>query len=845
MPARFLLICLLSVMLIVLHAFPLLAADPISANPTDAERAIEFAKIAPVPERHLLDSDAFPRFEFAEPEQVRKLIGPYRLKVVYYDPDFRIVAKATKPGRHGAVVEIIPGPDSRLPATRRFFTLYRLPDRANFEMQSPALVARLKAYRWNFGTPPLRDSADRARELAALHEVPKGTSPDSFYQQDWEKDRQWWFGLKRRLYGFDVKFPKPFPAPRAVEGKAATVVRAGTLAQAGMKPDTTQRLEELLTRWATDSDTGFDVCVARHGVIVLHKAYGSRNGKPLTDTTVTALTSTSKMVTAAMLMQLVDRGWFDLDRPITDLPGPLHGLKTQKPVTLRALYTHTAFSHDIDPTPDMEERIAQVLPHLPIGAGYQYTGTSLELAWALASLATNESISAFARDHLFAPLGCPNTEVRNTGGSTQSTSLEMARVCQMLLNRGAYGEKRFLAEPVVAEMLPRRLTKTLGPYTNDRSWGFGTHPWKTEDFSPLSFGHAGYFKSTAFIDPVHDLVVVMLRQGAGTNFDKYHPQFQKIIADSLVDRMPPFPQALSLSDIDAPSDKNRFTIEAIVDHPGTSAAVLEFRYDTDGTYWKFEPASGRVELAGKSKTTVRIEASFDPKRMSPLPKLHAAVFAAAGPTPTHPLEYWLRPLLRRSVTAEPLLCGPIIDGIVTAKEYGAGPDEPSLLETHGRKEPNYGTRFRVGYDDKAVYVAVTAEEKNPRTLPRLGKTNDDPLIRKDDHIELAIDPTGRGKDRRQFTVNLDGVRYDALRGDAKWNANWTAAVGCEVNAFVVEFRIPYEAIGVPAPRKNDKWALNVLRGRGARDPKWELFSQWVMTYADFNSAANFGELIFK
>ena len=45
-------------------------------------------------------------------------------------------------------------------------------------------------------------------------------------------------------------------------------------------------------------------------------------------------------------------------------------------------------------------------------------------------------------------------------------------------------------------MLPRRYVKTLGPYANDRLWGMGTHPWKTSDFSPLAFGHAGYFKST-------------------------------------------------------------------------------------------------------------------------------------------------------------------------------------------------------------------------------------------------------------------------------------------------------------------------------------------------------------
>ena len=551
------------------------------------------------------------------------------------------------------------------------------------------------------------------------------------------------------------------------------------------------------------------------------------------------------MVTAAALMQLVDRGWFDLDRPITELPGPLHGLKTQKPVTLRALYTHTAFSVGIDPTPDLEERVAQVLPHLPIGEGYQYTGTSLELAWALASTATGESISTFSRDHLFAPLGCTRTEVRNTGGATQSTSLEMARVCQMLLNRGAYGDKRLLAEPVVAEMLPRRHSKTLGPYANDRPWGMGTHPWKTDDFSPLAFGHAGYFKSTVFIDPAHDLVVVMLRQGAGTNYDKYHPQFLKAIADGMIDRLPSFPQALTLSGRDVPMGKNRFTIEAVVENPGSADAVLEYRYETAGTGWRFEPATARVTLPAKGKATMRVEARFDPDQPAPLPKLHGAIYSAAGPTPLAPVEYWLRPILRRAVVARRLELAPLIDGVVGAKEYGAAPDAPALRETHVRKEPESGTRFRVGYDDKAVYIAVTAAEKSPGKLPQSGKLRDDPLTRKDDHIEVVIDPSGRGKDRLQFVANLAGVRYDARRGDAKWDADWTAAVGCRDDEYAVEFRIPYAALGVAAPRPGDVWALNVLRGRGPRGPKWERFSQWVPTYADFDSPTHLGELTFK
>lgn len=825
-------------------------AEPAPAELSDADRALACARLAPVPERHLLATDDLPAFEFAQLEEARRLFGEYQLKTTVYDPDYRPVTKATKPGRHGAVVEIVPEKASKLPATRRFINLYRLPDQKTIEQQSPALVARLKLLRWNFKGAPGADTAEKARELAALHEVPRDANPDSFYEQPVEKERQWWIGLKRRLYGYDKdkRFDMPFRSPVPVEGKPAQVIRKGTAAEAGVKANVADNIDAVLKEWSGDSTEGFDVCVVRHGVVVLQKSYGSYQGKPVTDATMFHLTSTSKMVTGVLLMQVVEQGRLDLDRPITELPGPLHGVKTAKPVTLRALYSHTAFSVDLQPTPDLEERLALVLPHLPIGQGYQYTGTSLELAWALASTATGKSISTFARDHLTGPLGCRHTEVFNTGGATQSTAHDVARICQILLNRGAYGDKRFLSAKNFEEMLPQRLTKTLGPYTNDRSWGVGTMPWKVEGLSPFTFGHKGYYRSTAFVDPVHDLVVVMLRVDppTGKKYDQYHPRFLKAIVEGLVDPVPAFPEALTLMNLDVPAGKDRFVIETAVENPGATDIVLEYRYDTEGTRWKFEPATAVVKVPAKGRVPIRIECRFDPDQTSPLPKLRGAVHSSAGPVPPAPhVEYWLRPILRREVLAQRVGKSPVADGAIGDAEYGKRPDEPSLLETHGRKEPQYRTRFRVAYDDKALYVAVSAAEKAPDKLPVLAKLRDDANILKEDHIALVIDPAGDGKARRQFVVNLGGAQYDSRAGDVKWDARWSATALAGEGGYVVEYALPFEALGVKAPAPGDKWALNVLRGRGPRDPKWELFSQWVMTYADFTSEKHLGVLHFK
>ena len=165
----------------------------------------------------------------------------------------------------------------------------------------------------------------------------------------------------------------------------------------------------------------------------------------------------------------------------------------------------------------------------------------------------------------------------------------------------------------------------------------------------------------------------------------------------------------------------------------------------EGTRWKIEPASAIVKLPAKGRVPILLDVRLDLDRLSPLPMLRGAVYSAAGPKPTSPhVEYWLRPILRRSVTAQRVGKVPALDGVIGDEEYGKRPEEPQMLETHGRKEPQYSTRFRVAYDDKAVYVAVTAAEKAPGKLPVLAKQRDDAAILKEDYIELVIDPVGNG-----------------------------------------------------------------------------------------------------
>ncbi|MHC4563678.1 MAG: DOMON domain-containing protein, partial [Planctomycetota bacterium] len=63
-----------------------------------------------------------PRLDFEEVETIEGITGPYELNVTYYDADYNEVTRAERPGRYGAVVEVVPHKGRPF---KRFVTLYR------------------------------------------------------------------------------------------------------------------------------------------------------------------------------------------------------------------------------------------------------------------------------------------------------------------------------------------------------------------------------------------------------------------------------------------------------------------------------------------------------------------------------------------------------------------------------------------------------------------------------------------------------------------------------------------------------------------------------------------------
>ena len=187
----------------------------------------------------------------------------------------------------------------------------------------------------------LVNDARFVRLLAGLSLAPKNVERVSKQNDAMAYERQAWVTVRRNITGLDKQFPTAFEGPRPIEGKPAPEVHEGTEAEAGMKPGSAAKIDAVLTEWAANDDQAFAVCIVRKGVIVLHKAYGTRDGKPMTVDTPSWMASITKPMSASLMLMLVDRDLVSLDDPADKSVPALRGIKVEKPLLIRHLHTHT------------------------------------------------------------------------------------------------------------------------------------------------------------------------------------------------------------------------------------------------------------------------------------------------------------------------------------------------------------------------------------------------------------------------------------------------------------------------------------------------------------------------
>jgi CubicO group peptidase (beta-lactamase class C family) len=287
------------------------------------------------------------------------------------------------------------------------------------------------------------------------------------------------------------------------------------------------------------------------------------------DTVFDLASVTKVVVTTTAIMLLVAEGAVALDQRVAEFleefgDGPKAAIRLRDLMTHRAglwewwpLYVETA-------NRDEAVRATAGLPlRYPVGEARHYSDLSLVLAGAVVEMITGERLDAYAQRAIFEPLGLrdtgfvPRADVRPrcaatsigdaneqhmlatddpyptgkrpndfTGWRTHtlvaevndgnahhalggvaghaglfSTAPNLARFGQMLLGRTTPWLS--LSEEVVAEF--------TSPGVDDgQGLGFWTNRWDEAGLGPGGFGHGGFTGTQFLVDPVADVVVVLL-----------------------------------------------------------------------------------------------------------------------------------------------------------------------------------------------------------------------------------------------------------------------------------------------------------------------------------------------
>ena len=135
-------------------------------------------------------------------------------------------------------------------------------------------------------------------------------------------------------------------------------------------------------------------------------------------------------------------------------------------------------------------------------------------------------------------------------------------------------------------------------------------------------------------------------------------------------------------------------------------------------------------------------------------------------------------------------------------------------EPYENTEPTYQSYFRIGYDQKNLYVFIRAFDDEPQKIVRRVARRDEGD--NSDEVGIILDTYHDQRTAFSFSVNAAGVRMDEVRSeggfrsDDSWDPVWEAAVAVDDSGWTAEFKIPFSQLrfaGVP----EQVWGLEVYR----------------------------------
>jgi CubicO group peptidase (beta-lactamase class C family) len=284
-----------------------------------------------------------------------------------------------------------------------------------------------------------------------------------------------------------------------------------------------------------------NVLVVRHGRIVLDASfYPYDPGRPHD------IASATKSIVSVLIGIAIDKGYIaDAKQGVTDLLSGTSRFELdsrKSAIALEHLLTMTSgFDCGVEPGEKelaamrrSDDWVAFALG-LPLirepGIRYAYCSCNNHLLSAVLTARTGESALAFARKHLFAPLGIEDVmwpadaHGRNHGwGDLHLHSRDFAKIAHLYLRGGRWNEKQVVSEHWVRQSIAPRVSVRDGV-------AYGYSWWLNTARQPAVFEAVGRGGQRAAVVPDKDLVVVF--NGGGVNTDDLAPfLFQALKSDS-------------------------------------------------------------------------------------------------------------------------------------------------------------------------------------------------------------------------------------------------------------------------------------------------------------------------
>lgn len=153
------------------------------------------------------------------------------------------------------------------------------------------------------------------------------------------------------------------------------------------------------------------------------------------------------------------------------------------------------------------------------------------------------------------------------------------------------------------------------------------------------------------------------------------------------------------------------------------------------------------------------------------------------------------------------------------------------------------TRVRVGYDDRALYVAFDCSEARMNEL-RAIEPEGSRFVWQDDCVQVLLQPHPELDERHwQIILSAAGVTQvsvNLLKSGAPRQLDFEYAVRLEDGGWTAELAIPFAALGEETPGEGASWRVNFCR----EEQPFKEVSSWSEALTGFHEPENFGRLYF-